>query len=83
MRHVYRITRAPENSDKTSVVGEVPANTGEFTDPTLMTAFGRSGEGVFVLPSAIEDRVCKEYDVEVVGRTDAVRSSLGRRVSPS
>lgn len=41
---------------------------GEFQDSALMKIFGRQGRGVFPVPSAIENEVCKELDVIVVTR---------------
>lgn len=46
-----------------------PQVLGEFDDAALMKAFGREGKGVFVSPSLLEDEICTQYGVEVVGRS--------------
>lgn len=38
-----------------------------------MKAFGQQGLGVFSAPSQIEQQICQQYEVVVVGRTDAVK----------
>ena len=53
--------------------GLQPVIAGEFDDPALLKAFGKSGRAVFPSPSAIADEVCRHYGVTVVGHTDAVR----------
>jgi LysR family transcriptional regulator, transcriptional activator of nhaA len=50
-----------------------PLVVGEFDDSALMEKFGQNGYGVFALPSVIESEVRRQYDVDIVGRTDAVR----------
>ncbi len=50
-----------------------PVVKGEFEDSALLKVFGQSGMGLFVVPSTIEEEVRRQYDVQVVGRTDAVR----------
>lgn len=45
----------------------------EFEDGALLKAFGAAGAGVFPSPTVIEDEVRRQYDVQVVGRVDAVR----------
>ena len=39
----------------------------------LLGEFGQNGYGIFAVPSVIEKEVQRQYDVEIVGRTDAVR----------
>lgn len=56
--------------------GVQPAVAGEFEDGALMQAFGRAGAGVFPVPSAIADEVCRQLGVEEVGRTEALREQL-------
>ncbi len=53
--------------------GVRPRVRGEFQDSALMKAFGQAGEGIFPGPSAIEDEIRAQYDVEVVGRAESVR----------
>ena len=38
-----------------------------------MNAFGQAGDGVFPVPSIIEQEVCRQHHVAVIGRSDAVR----------
>ena len=59
---------------------------GEFDDSALMEAFGQSGIGIFIAPTAIADEVRRQYGVEVIGRTDEVSErfyaiSVERRLS--
>jgi LysR family transcriptional regulator, transcriptional activator of nhaA len=42
---------------------------GEFQDNALLDAFGQAGLGLFVGPSAIEREICRQYDVQTIGRT--------------
>ncbi|WP_017904476.1 transcriptional activator NhaR [Pseudomonas asplenii] len=53
-----------------------PRIVGEFDDSALMQAFGQSGSGFFVAPSVIADEVCRQYDVRLMGQTDAVSESF-------
>lgn len=46
---------------------------GEFADSALLKAFGQAGAGVFVVPSAVETEVCRQYRVKVIGRVDSIR----------
>jgi LysR family transcriptional activator of nhaA len=50
-----------------------PMITAEFEDSALMKEFGQSGHGIFATPSVIEKEVKCQYNVQVVGRTEAVR----------
>lgn len=45
----------------------------EFEDSALLKVFGRAGIGLFVVPTAVEDDVRKQYNVRLVGRLDDVR----------
>lgn len=40
----------------------------EFEDSALLKVFGQAGEGIFPVPSAIEELIKKQYGVHVVGR---------------
>ncbi|MDD1963897.1 transcriptional activator NhaR [Pseudomonas sp. NPDC090203] len=53
-----------------------PRIVGEFDDSALMKAFGKSGSGIFIAPSVIADEVMEQYDVELIGQTDAVTESF-------
>lgn len=46
---------------------------GEFADSALMKTFGQMGAGLMAGPTVIEEEICRQYDVEVVGRTEDVR----------
>ena len=50
-----------------------PRIVGEFEDTALMKVFGQDGVGLFPAPTVIENEVCRQYKVRVVGRIDAVR----------
>ncbi len=51
-------------------IGIVPLITGQFDDSALMKAFGQAGLGCFFMSSTIEEEVCKNFNVRVVGRID-------------
>ncbi len=53
-----------------------PRIVGEFDDGALLKAFGQSGAGLFVAPTAIADYVCRQYGVRCVGRIEAVVEEL-------
>ena len=63
-----------------------PRIVGEFDDGALMKAFGREGRGVFVSPSVVEDETCRQYGVQVIGRSDEITDqfyaiSIERRIT--
>lgn len=63
-----------------------PRVVGEFDDSALMKAFGQTGAGVFVVPTAIAGEMAKQLDVRIVGSTEDVRErffaiSTERRIS--
>jgi LysR family transcriptional activator of nhaA len=45
----------------------------EIEDSALLKKFGQHGDGIFAVPSVIEKEVASQYNVEVVGRSEAVR----------
>jgi LysR family transcriptional activator of nhaA len=45
----------------------------EFDDSALMKSFAQQGLGIFSAPSVIEQKICRQYEVEVIGRTDQVK----------
>lgn len=53
-----------------------PRIVGEFDDSALMQAFGQSGIGVFIAPSVITQEVMRQFDVKLIGQTDAVTESF-------
>lgn len=44
----------------------------EFEDSAVLKVFGQAGHGLFVTPTAIEDEVCRQYSVKVIGRIPEV-----------
>ncbi|NOT32190.1 MAG: transcriptional activator NhaR [Planctomycetes bacterium] len=50
-----------------------PRLVGEFEDSALLKVFGQEGIGLFPVPSAIEDDVRRQHEVEIVGRLPEVR----------
>lgn len=53
-----------------------PRIVGEFDDSALLKAFGQGGAGLFVAPTAIAEYVCRQYDVQAVGRIQSVMEHL-------
>ena len=51
-----------------------PLVVGDFDDSALLKAFGHRGHGVFAAPSVIEDEVCRQFDVSVIGHTDDIET---------
>ncbi|MCB1757083.1 MAG: transcriptional activator NhaR [Gammaproteobacteria bacterium] len=63
-----------------------PRIVAEFDDSALMKAFGQKGEGVFIVPSAIEVEMLHQCDSLVLGRADDIRErfyaiSVERRIT--
>jgi LysR family transcriptional activator of nhaA len=63
-----------------------PHMVAEFDDSALMKAFGKQGAGIFIAPSAIEDEVALQYQVEQIGRVEEIKEefyaiSVERRIS--
>lgn len=56
--------------------GYIPLIRAEFHDSALLKEFGSDGAGLFVGPTIIEDEICREYNVEKVGRTDEILESF-------
>ena len=52
-----------------------PNIVGEFDDTALMKVFGQDGLGLFPAQTVIEKEVCRQHNVRVVGRTEAVRET--------
>ncbi len=50
-----------------------PVVRAEFDDSALLQVFGQDGDGLFPAPTAIEDGVTRQYEVEIVGRLPDVR----------
>ena len=49
-----------------------PEIVAELEDSALLKVFGQAGQGVFPVPSVIEDIVKKQYGVWLVGRIPEV-----------
>ncbi|MCA1788845.1 MAG: LysR family transcriptional regulator [Thioalkalivibrio sp.] len=45
---------------------------GEVEEVALLQILGRTGRGFFVAPAFVEEEICREYDVRVVGRLEGV-----------
>ncbi len=50
-----------------------PLVSGQFDDSALMKVFGQAGVGVFFMSSTIEEEICHNFNVRVVGRTDEIK----------
>jgi LysR family transcriptional regulator, transcriptional activator of nhaA len=50
-----------------------PRVVGEFDDSALMHVFGQAGAGVLTAPSVIEKETKEQYNLRLLGRTDAIR----------
>jgi LysR family transcriptional activator of nhaA len=50
-----------------------PTIVGEFEDSALLNVFGQQGIGLFTAPTIIEAEVQRQYNVELIGRVDAVK----------
>ena len=53
-----------------------PQIAAEFQDSALLKVFGQAGEGIFPVPTAIEDIVIKQYGVQLVGRIADIRDKF-------
>ncbi len=45
---------------------------GEFDDGALMKAFGRAGIGCFFAPSAMQEQICQQYQVQLLGEIASI-----------
>ncbi len=54
-------------------LGIRPEIAGEFDDHALLKTFGQAGDGVFAVPSIIEQAVCRQHNVAIIGRSETVR----------
>ncbi len=50
-----------------------PEVVAEIQDTALIKVMGQDGAGLFCLPTAIEEEVCRQYGVRVVGRTAQIK----------
>jgi LysR family transcriptional activator of nhaA len=53
-----------------------PFITGEFADLALLKEFGEDGQGIFAVPTVIEDHVRKQHNVIRVGPAEGIRLSF-------
>ena len=53
--------------------GIFPKISGQFDDSALMKAFAQAGAGVFFMSSVIEDEICRNFDVKVIGRISEIK----------
>lgn len=49
-----------------------PNVVGEFDDSATLKAFGQDGHGIFPGATVIEKEICRQYQVQVVGRLDGL-----------
>ena len=54
-------------------IGVTPLVRGEFDDSALIKVVGRSGAGLFFVPTSLEHEVKRQYSVERVGTVEEVR----------
>ncbi|GAA5315533.1 MAG: transcriptional activator NhaR [Candidatus Pelagadaptatus aseana] len=50
-----------------------PVVCGQFDDSALMKSFGQAGMGVFFMSSTIEEEICKNFNVRVIGKIEEVK----------
>jgi LysR family transcriptional activator of nhaA len=50
-----------------------PKVVAEFDDSALLMVFGQDGVGVVPTPTAIEESVARQFDLQIVGRIESVR----------
>lgn len=53
--------------------GVVPEAVGEVEDVAVLQVLGQHGLGLFAAPTVVEEDVCQQYRVQVVGRLERVR----------
>ena len=53
-----------------------PRMVGEFDDGALLKSFGQAGAGFFAASIVISDYICKQYQVQQVGKIDKVTEQL-------
>ncbi len=50
-----------------------PTVVGEFEDSATLKAFGREGYGIFPGATVMEKEICRQYQVQIVGRPESVK----------
>ena len=53
-----------------------PEIVAEFEDSALLKVFGQNGEGIFPIPTAIENQIKKQFGVHLVGRIPEVKDKF-------
>ena len=53
--------------------GVQPKIVGEFEDSATLKAFGQAGHGIFPGSAVMEQEICRQYKVQVVGQADSVK----------
>ena len=48
----------------------------EIDDSALLKVFGQAGEGLFAVPTVVEQDVIRQYGVETIGRVEGVREQF-------
>jgi len=56
-----------------SLRGVQPSIVAEFEDSALLKVFGEAGDGLFVIPTVIEEEARHRLDIRLVGRIETVR----------
>jgi LysR family transcriptional activator of nhaA len=49
---------------------------GQFDDSALMKSFGQAGLGIFFMPTIIAEEVCRNFDVEIVGKIEEIKQTF-------
>ena len=50
-----------------------PADQRQRREDAVLKVFGQEGAGLIAIPSVVEAQVCRQYDMELVGRIDEIR----------
>ncbi len=53
-----------------------PMIRGQFDDSALMKSFGQAAMGIFFMPSIIQQEVCRNFGVRVIGHTDEIKQKF-------
>ena len=53
-----------------------PTVIGEFQDSATLKAFGQTGHGLFPGSAVMEKEICRQYQVQVVRRVDALKQKF-------
>jgi LysR family transcriptional activator of nhaA len=56
--------------------GIYPDIRGQFDDSALMKSFGQAGLGIFFMPTIITEEVCFNFNVEIVGKVEAIKQTF-------